>query len=304
MSPVPTEPRVWHEIHFLVPREWEELLSAWAVEYTGRGVACFPQGALTDVVAYCAAASEVDTLCTIIGARWEQFCAAEGLRLPLQMREQTVSEQDWANAWKAHFHPVRLGRFVVKPTWETWPPAAQPDAAHPDALLIELDPQMAFGTGTHATTQMCLEGLEAHLRPGDRVVDLGSGSGILSIGAALLGSGPVEAWEVDPVACPVAVENFARNGVAETCTVHEGDALATLAGPFDLVVANVHTEFLLKVVPRLAEVLAPGGRAVLSGTTESGGGAVMEALRSAGLEILERHNRGEWIALIARKPEP
>jgi ribosomal protein L11 methyltransferase len=298
-----SEGRVWHEIHFLVPRDGEELLSTWVVEYSGRGVACFPQGALTDVVAYCAAASEVNMLRTVINARWEEFCAVDGLYAPLQVREDTVSEEDWANSWKAHFHPVRIGRrFVVKPTWETWPPADQPAAARPDDLIIELDPQMAFGTGTHATTQMCLEGLEDHLCPGDRVADLGCGSGLLSIGAALLGSGPVEAWEVDPVATPVAVENCVRNGVAAICTVHEGDALATLEGPFDVVVANVHTEFLLHVVPRLAEVLAPGGRAVLSGTTESGGGAVIAALEAAGLELLAQNHRGEWLALIAKKP--
>jgi len=299
---LPNADRVWYELHFLVPREWEEIVSTWLVEYTARGVACFPQGALTEVVAYCAAASETDTLRTLICGRWEQFCAADGLRVPLQVHADSVSEQDWAESWKAHFHATRVGRrLVVKPSWEQWPPPDQPEVARPDDLLLEIDPQMAFGTGIHATTQLCLEALEQHLRTQERVADVGTGSGILAIAAVRLGAREVEAWEMDPVAVPVAAENLQRNAVSEVCILCEGDALEGLSGVFDLLLANVHTAFLLQIIPRLPGLLTPEGRAILSGTTETSAQTVTEALAAAGLELVEKRSRGEWLALIARR---
>ena len=295
--------RTWYELRLLAPRAWEELLAGWLVELTGRGVSCSPAGAEAEVVAYCPSPEDRASVLALAHERWQGFSSELGLSQPLTARETEVREQDWAEAWKAYFHPLRVGqRFVIKPTWETWPPPEEPEAARPDDLLIEIDPEMAFGTGGHATTQLCLEALEGHLRPGDRVCDLGTGSGILAIAAALLGSGPVEAWDVDPVAVEAAARNFERNRVAAVCTLREGDALAEPAGEWDVLLANVHTSFLLELIPRLPGRLRPGGRAILSGTTDSSAGALIGALEAAGLELVSRAGNGEWIALVAKRP--
>jgi ribosomal protein L11 methyltransferase len=284
-----------------VPAEWEELLSDWLIGMTGRGVAAEPAGAAAVVTAYCADSAQAEQVASEARRRWEAFCRDNGLDALLPVAAETISEEDWAASWKAHYHPVRVGgRLVIKPTWEAWPPGNQPQAARPGDLVIELDPEMAFGTGTHETTQMCLELLERHLRPGDTVADFGAGSGILSIAAALLGSGPVQGWELDPVAAEVARRNFERNGVGGNCAVTTGDALEAPAGRYGVVLANVHTPFLLRLIPRLPDCLAASGRAILSGASETTQPALLQALQAAGLETIEEAHRGEWVGVVAR----
>jgi ribosomal protein L11 methyltransferase len=298
-----TTDRLWYELRLLAPREWEELLAGWLIELTGRGVTCLPAGTQAEVIAYCPSPEERASVLALAQARWGQFASELGLDSALTARETEVREEDWAENWKAYFHPLRVGeRFVIKPTWEAWPPPGEPEAARAEDLVIEIDPEMAFGTGGHATTQLCLEALERHLSPGESVADIGTGSGILAIAAALLGSGPVEAWDVDPVAVEAAARNCERNRVAEVCAVREADASGELAGTWDLVLANVHTAFLLELIPRLPDMLRPGGRAILSGTTETSAEALCAALQAAGLEVVSRANGGEWISLVARKP--
>lgn len=298
-----TPARTWYELRLRAPREWEELLADWLIQLTGRGVSCFPAGVETEVVAYCSSPEDRASVLDLTQTRWGELASDLGVELPLAVHESEVREEDWAENWKAHFHPLRVGqRFVIKPTWEDWPPANDPAAAGPDDLLIEIDPEMAFGTGGHATTQLCLEALERHLRPGDRVCDLGTGSGILAIGAALLGSGPVAAWEVDPVAVEAAARNFARNDVTGTCTLWASDAREAQSGPWDLLVANIHTSFLLELIPRLPDLLRPGGRAILSGATDSSAAALLAALEASGLHPISRAANGEWIALVAERP--
>ena len=296
----PNSPTVWFALRFTVPADWEELVTEWLVELTGRGVSVEPAGATATVVAYVADPAEAERLVAEVQRHWEEFARENSLDAHLPLAREEISEEDWATSWKAHYHPVRVGqRFVIRPTWEVWPPADDPGAAREDDIVIEMDPEMAFGTGTHETTQLCVELLERYLRPGDTVADIGSGSGILAIAAARLGSGPVRGWEVDPVAAEVARRNFLRNQVADRCTVETGDALETLGGRYDLVVANVHTPFLLRIIPRLPDYLRLGGRVILSGTSETSRPALAEALRAAGLEVLEEAGKGEWAALVA-----
>lgn len=304
MSPIPAdqEASVWYTLQFTAPVEWEELISTWLIELTGRGVSSQRRATAVEITAYCPTPAEAEVVTADLNSRWQDFCAQNDLDHPLEFRSQCIRAEDWATAWKQHYHSFRVGRrFVVKPSWEQWPPPHNPEAARPEDLIIELDPQMAFGTGTHATTQLCLEALERHLAPGETVADLGCGSGILSIGAALLEAARVEGWEIDPLAVPVAEENFKRNQVSHLCQLHQGDARQHLDGEFDLIVANVHTKFLLELLPKLSTRLQLGGRAILSGTTESSAPAVLAALRRAGLELVGRFQRGEWLALVAAK---
>jgi ribosomal protein L11 methyltransferase len=158
---------------------------------------------------------------------------------------------------------------------------------------------MAFGTGTHPTTQLCLEAVEEYVQPGYEVADLGCGTGILAIGAALMGAARVEAWEIDAMAAGVARANLRDNGVADRVHVREGDGLDLMVDRYEFVVANIHTQFLLRLIPRLPGLLKPGGRAALSGTTETSGPALAEALEQSGLVLVERKQSGEWLALLA-----
>jgi ribosomal protein L11 methyltransferase len=225
-----------------------------------------------------------------------EILRAEGFQVGDGLTLRTVDDASWAEAWKAHFKPLRVGRrFVVKPTWETWDPA-------PGDLVLELDPEMAFGSGAHPTTQLCLRLLEQHLQPGARVLDWGTGSGILALAAARLGAAEVLAVDLDPLAARTAAANAARNGadVVRTATASI-EALPADAG-FDWVVANIVADPLIAGAVEVAGRLRPGGRALLSGIIDSREADVRAAFESAGLTLLETAADQEWRALLWRRP--
>lgn len=217
-----------------------------------------------------------------------------------------VREEDWANAWKQFYKPLRIGRHIVlKPTWEKWD-------ARPDDLIIQLDPGMAFGTGTHPTTRLCIAALEELVRPGDEALDVGTGSGVLAIIASALGAAHVLATDIDPLAVRVALENVALNGLEigehAAIDVRKESVPAGCAGRFQIVVANILAEVLVKLfdgdydnVP-LAEPLAPGGTMILSGILEDRAQIVEDAANRHGLTVTGRLQEGDWVALIARSP--
>jgi ribosomal protein L11 methyltransferase len=213
---------------------------------------------------------------------------------------RTVDEQDWAEAWKAHYQPVRIGRrLVIRPLWIDM-------ALAPDDLEIALDPGMAFGTGTHPTTQLCLEALEDLIAPGVTVLDLGCGSGILAIGAAKLGAAHIHAVDIDPIAVKVTAENAAQNGVAAHITAAEGSLETILESGqrYDLLAANILARVIMQMCEQgLGEVLKPGGKAVFSGIIAEQGDDVEAALRLAGLEPTRRRQQGDWIAIEAARPQ-
>jgi ribosomal protein L11 methyltransferase len=232
-----------------------------------------------------------------------------------QLQTRTLEEEDWANAWKQHYSVLRVGeRIVVVPSW------LQHEAA-PEDVVLQLDPGMAFGTGLHPTTQLCLRLLERHARPGLRTLDLGAGSGILAIAAAKLGAGPVLALDNDPVAVQVSAENIALNGVGTTVRAAEGSLGAGstmghwLTGDFgeeraaqpdapapdqqfDLIVANLIAKVLVILAADLAAALVSGGTLVSSGIIDTREGDVTAAFEAAGLRQVERHVEGEWVALV------
>ncbi len=214
---------------------------------------------------------------------------------PLQVR--TLRETDWANAWKEYFFVHRVGRrAVIVPSWRDY-------VAQPEDVVLLLDPGMAFGTGLHPTTRLCLQALEDLLEPGIRVLDVGAGSGILSIAAARLGAAHVEALEIDAVAASVCRENVGRNSVGNIVSVRAG-TLDEKPAPerFDLVLANITIATLLALAPDLAQQLRPGGQAVLSGVLAERADELLGALLADGWVHVRTDQEQDWVALLVRRP--
>jgi ribosomal protein L11 methyltransferase len=210
-----------------------------------------------------------------------------------------VKEDDWAEAWKAHYHPIRIGRkLFIRPLW------VEVETA-PDDLVIALDPGMAFGTGTHPTTQLCLEALEDTVQPGLNVLDLGCGSGILAIGAAKLGAGHILALDIDPIAVRATQENVEQNGVAEKITAQQGslENVITSARRFDLVVVNILARIIIMMCDQhLGDTVRPGGKALFSGIILEQADDVEAALRKTGLVPTARRIEGDWVLIEATRP--
>ena len=257
-------------------------------------------------------------------AQLTQGLWALGMMRPVgELQVKQIAEEDWANAWKAHYPIRRIGeRFVIVPSWLEY-------TAQPEDVVLELDPGMAFGTGLHPTTQLCLVLLERYAAPGQRALDLGCGSGILAIGAAKLGATPVLAIDNDPIAVQATVENVERNGVADVVTSAEGSLGpgATLGhwlgtdwalkqrqampsgGPiafepdaeFDLIAANILANVHVLLAPYLQRALKPGGMLLTSGIIADREDDVVAAFSAAGLEPVERMQEGDWVALVHRR---
>ena len=202
-----------------------------------------------------------------------------------------VEEADWATAWKAYYKPLRIGKhLVVTPPWET------PELG-PDDLAIIVDPGMAFGTGSHPTTQLCLVALEEYVKPGSTVADVGTGSGILAIAAAKLAAGSVSANDNDPLAVKIARENAAINGVS----IEIAETL--LPGPYSVVVANILADVIIGMAGQLALWTQPGGTFIASGIIDTREADVRQAVGAAGFSSKDTRHQGEWVALVFERQE-
>jgi ribosomal protein L11 methyltransferase len=209
-----------------------------------------------------------------------------------------VNEEEWATAWKKYYNPVKISeRFTIVPTWETYEPVST------DELIIELDPGMAFGTGTHPTTVMSLQALERNVKKGDKVIDVGTGSGVLSIGAAMLGAAEVRALDLDDVAVTAARLNVKLNKVQNVVSVSQNNLLDNIEGPVDVVVANILAEVIVRFVDDAAKVLKPGGIFITSGIISAKKDEVKEALIKEGFIIKEVTVMEDWVAIVAQKKE-
>ena len=215
---------------------------------------------------------------------------AFGLRPVGPMQVRPVDESDWAEAWKAHYAPQRIGRLVIVPSWLDEPIGT-------DDVVLRLDPGMAFGTGLHPTTRGCLTLLQ-HVSPMPvRLLDVGSGSGILASAALALGAGSVACLDTDPVAVEATLANADANCFVGRVTATQGSLPAAAAEPYPLVVANLVAALLVELAPPLAAHTAPGGILIASGIIALRGEEVVAALEAAGFALDERLDDGEWVSL-------
>lgn len=208
-----------------------------------------------------------------------------------------VDDSDWADSWKKYYKPTKIGeRIVIKPTWEEY-------SKTEGELVIELDPGMAFGTGTHETTSMCIRALEEYVTPDKTVFDIGCGSGILSIVAAKLGAHRVIGGDFDEVAVKVANENVALNGVGATVDIRLGNLLEVVEGSADIVVANIIADVIIMLSKDVPKIIKPGGIFISSGIIHEKLDLVQEALVSNGFDIVKVEKLGEWAAVVSKKGE-
>ncbi|MGE7879523.1 50S ribosomal protein L11 methyltransferase [Peribacillus muralis] len=207
-----------------------------------------------------------------------------------------VNEEEWATAWKKYYNPVKISeRFTIVPTWEEYTPVSS------DELIIELDPGMAFGTGTHPTTVMCIQALERTVKPGDLVVDVGTGSGVLSIAAALLEAKRIQSLDLDEVAVQSAKQNVKLNSVQDRVSVSQGNLLDGVDEQADVVVANILAEVIMRFTDDVAKVVKPGGYFIASGIIQPKKQDVKDAITASGFTIEETILMEDWVALIAKR---
>ena len=208
----------------------------------------------------------------------------------------TVSEQDWANNWKQYFKPLSVGnRLLICPTWET---TDNPD----NRLVLSIDPGMAFGTGGHDTTRMVLEAVEAYITPETDVLDVGCGSGILSIASLLLGARSAVGVDIDALAVKMALENGAVNGYAEPqYIIRQGDLVEQITGQYEVILANIVADAILKLSPSIPAFLKPNGVYIVSGIIEERGDEVEAGLTALGFTVRERRTHGGWCCIVCGK---
>jgi ribosomal protein L11 methyltransferase len=202
-----------------------------------------------------------------------------------------VSEKDWANEWKQYFHVTRVGKhIVIKPSWEAY-------EAEPDDVVLELDPGMAFGTGTHPTTCLCLQGLEEIIRPDTLVFDVGTGSGILAMAAARLGARAIKAVDIDGVAVRTAKENIAKAGLSDRIDVKQGDLLHGTEGQADVIVANILADVIIQLLPDVPGKLKDDGVFLASGVIEQYLDDVTRAAEAVGLTVTKVDRIQDWVGI-------
>lgn len=222
-----------------------------------------------------------------------------GLRPIGDLDVRPVHEEDWAAAWKQHFPVLRVGRrLVIRPTWRR-------HRAQPGDVVLALDPGMAFGTGLHPTTRLCLAGIERWsdegIIEGRHAIDVGCGSGILAIAVAKLGAASVLGVDTDPIAVESTIANAARNRLARRIPARRA-SLPTSGGPWDLVLANLIASLLVALADELAAALTPGGRLLASGIFIDREPEVRAAFEAAGLRVREQFGEGDWVALDVERP--
>ena len=231
-------------------------------------------------------ASQVETL-ALIAARME----AAGI--PYTVETEGVEQEDWQNGWRKYYHPLEIGkRLAVVPSWQQY---------DTDRVKLILDPGLAFGTGGHETTSLCMEALDERVHGGERVLDIGTGSGILAIAALKLGAAVAEGVDIDPVAVRTAGENAALNGVQDKLTVLVGDLSDKASGKYNIITANIVANAILSLAPAVPGLMADGATFIASGIIDSRKDEVIAGLEKAGLAVVEVKEKRGWECIVCKK---
>ena len=212
-----------------------------------------------------------------------------------QLSLKKIEDEDWGNTWKDYYKTEKIGeRIVISPSWEEY-------EAGRDEVVIKLDPGMAFGTGKHPTTEHTIRYLEKYLNVNDSIIDVGCGSGILSIAAAKLGAAHVLSVDNDPTAIKIAEKNIAENTVDGTIEVCLNDLLTAIQGEFDMIVGNLIADLIVVMLPQTKDILKPGGLVIVSGILDRKIDRVMNALADNGFTVVDQVLDAEWYTLVGRK---
>ena len=231
-------------------------------------------------------ASPVEML-ALIAARME----AAGIAYAVET--EGVEQEDWQNGWRKYYHPMDIGsRLAIVPSWQEY---------DTDRVKLILDPGLAFGTGGHETTSLCLEALDQRVRGGERVLDIGTGSGILAIAALKLGAASAEGVDIDPVAVRTAGENAALNGVADKLTVLVGDLSDKASGKYDIITANIVANAIISLAPSVPGLMAEGAAFIASGIIDSRKDEVIAALEKVGLSVQEVKEKRGWECIVCKR---
>ena len=219
----------------------------------------------------------------------------ETLELEAEIVTEGMCEEDWAEAWKKYYHPIRIGRVTVVPAWEEYTPEV-------GELILRMDPGMAFGTGTHETTRLVMEMLSEEIQGGERLLDVGTGSGILALAAAKLGADECYAYDIDPVAVRVAKENIEKDGAKNVyCGVADLLDGVDTSSLYDFVVANIVADIILRLLPSLGSVMKVGARAILSGIIGERANEIRGVLEENGFSLVREASERDWYALLIKK---
>ncbi|OGT97511.1 MAG: ribosomal protein L11 methyltransferase [Geobacteraceae bacterium GWC2_48_7] len=301
----------WLEVSCEIPEELSDTVSLFLTQLSGNGVCVenmevdafshdeIKHSPIVTIKSYFGSDQDIDLKISEIKEYLEQLALDYPSFLPVDPVVSTVRTEDWSSSWKAHFKPLKVGRrLLIAPTWEEANPG-------PDDILLRIDPGMAFGTGGHETTRLCLELLERimddlPILTVPDVLDLGTGSGILAMAAVKLGAGRVLALDIDPDAVEVARENIAVNGLEDSIELGT-TPLEAVDGKFDVILANILAEELVRLAPDLSRRLTAGGRVILSGILAEKEGLVRKGFKNEQLEYQDTLHDGEWVALLYKK---
>lgn len=251
------------------------------------------KGKVAVVKAYFAEEDNIEEVLAYVNERLEEL-KEMGLDLgEAKVEHEKMHEEDWANTWKQYYKPSKVGeKIVVKPIWEEY-------EAKENELVVDLDPGMAFGTGTHETTRMCIQALERYVEEESTVFDVGCGSGILAIAAAKLGAKLAVGVDLDPVAVESSIENVSYNNLNNIEILH-GNLVEVIDGKADIVVANILAEIICILTDDVKRVLKDGGVFITSGIIHDRVDMVCEKLEATGFEVIEKNKDGEWNCIVAK----